>query len=127
MHEFGITSRIVQAAAKAAEENGASKVLRVDLLIGQLTFLSIPQVKLAYDILVKGTPLEGSELAVEESEGLARCANCGHETPVQMRLTEDSNSLPGPLPLFSCPECGSKVDVVKGKECQITGIAIETL
>ena len=47
MHEFGITSRIVQAVLRAAHTNRANKILSVDLLIGQLTFLNPEQVKVA--------------------------------------------------------------------------------
>lgn len=126
MHEFGITSRIVDAVRRVAAQNGATRVLRVDLMIGQLTFLSTPQVKLAYQILVRGTPLEGSELSIVESQGLVRCADCHHEKEISFSLADGPDSLPTPLPLFSCSECGGKVAVVQGKECQITGVALET-
>ena len=53
MHEFGITSKIVAAVQRIAVENGATRLIRVDLLIGQLTFLNPQQVKLAYDLLAK--------------------------------------------------------------------------
>ncbi len=126
MHEFGITSRIVAAVSRVASENGATRVIRVDLLIGQLTFLSPQQVKLAYDLLVKGTPLEGSELAIQASEGLVECRSCRHQREVKVQLPEDPNSFTDPLPLFACSECGGKVDVIKGKECEVTGIAIDS-
>jgi len=125
LHEFGITSRIVEAVARVAEENGASRVVRVDLLIGQLTFLSVHQVKLAYDILVRGTTLEGSELSVMESEGLVQCAECHYEREIRIDLPTGPGNLSGPLPLFSCSKCGGKVVVIKGKECLVTGVALE--
>lgn len=123
MHEFGITSRIVEAVLRIAGENGATRVLEVDLQIGRLTFLNPQQVRFVYDILTKGTLLEGSELSVQEVEGLVECQDCGHQT--EAYLPDDPNSFSDPLPLFSCSKCGGKVIVVKGKECQITGIALE--
>lgn len=126
MHEFGITSRIVDAVSRIAEENGATRVVRVDLLIGQLTFLSGQQVKLVYEILTKGTSLEGSELSIQEGVGLVRCSNCQHEREVTIDLSAEPGGLSAPLPLFSCSECGGKVVVIRGKECQITGIAFES-
>ncbi|MCL5264781.1 MAG: hydrogenase maturation nickel metallochaperone HypA [Chloroflexi bacterium] len=124
MHEFGITSSIAETALRIASENGATKVLRVDLLIGQLTFLSVPQVRFAYEVLAKGTLLEGSELAIQEATGLVECQNCHHLR--EIRLPDDPDALTEPLPLFACPECSGKVVVVKGKECQITGMTFES-
>ena len=125
MHEFGITSRIVDAVSRLAQENGGAKVLRVDLLIGQLTFLSPRQVKLAYEILVKGTPLEGSELLIQDSEGIIECSICGHQRHVTVSMVDDLGNPTEALPLFSCSECGGKISIIKGKECQIVGIALE--
>lgn len=124
MHEFGITSRIVQTVLRVAENNGATKVVEVDLQIGQLTFLNPSQVKLAYDILAKGTLLEGSELSIQEVEGLVKCDACNHEQNV--RMPDDPINSYEPLPLFSCSECGGKVKVIQGKECQVVGVALQT-
>jgi len=125
LHEFGITSRIVDAVSRIAQENGGARVVRVDLLIGQLTFLSVPQVKLAYDFLARGTLLEGSELSVQEVAGRVRCSECQREREVTVNLSQGADALLSPLPLFSCSECGGKVTVIKGKECQIAGVALE--
>ncbi len=114
----------MQTVLRIAGENGATKVVEVDLQIGQLTFLNAEQVKFAYDILAKGTLLEGSELSIQQVEGLVECQACGQQKEV--RLPDDPQSSLEPLPLFSCSECGGKVTVIKGRECQITGVALET-
>jgi hydrogenase nickel incorporation protein HypA/HybF len=72
MHEFGITSRIIETVLRIADENGADAVTQVDLVIGKLTFLNHKQVSLAYGILVKGTILDGSCLNIEEVEGAVK-------------------------------------------------------
>lgn len=122
MHEFGITSRIVEAALSSAEENGASAVKQVDLVIGKLTLLNPEQVKFAYDILVEGTILEGSELSVEEVEGVVRCLSCENEEKVTFSEPQDHFK---PLPLISCSRCRGEVEIIKGKECAIKGIFVE--
>ena len=123
MHEFGITSRIVAAVLRVATENGAGAVARVDLAIGKLTFLNHRQVRLAYDILVKGTILEGSRLEFEEIEGAVKCISCGCEKSASLPAAPWDHA--APLPLFSCPDCGGKVEIIRGKECAVTGIAFE--
>lgn len=124
MHEFGITSRIVETVTRVAEEHQGTKVLGVDLLIGQLTFLSPRQVRLCYEIITKGTQLEGSELRIQDGEAVVCCADCQHETAVSVNM-DDPVGWTQPLPLFACSECGGKVTVVRGKECQVTGITLE--
>ena len=124
MHEFGITSRIVETVTRVAEEHGATRVLGVDLLIGQLTFLSPHQVRLCYEILTKGTPLEGSKISIQDGDAVVRCGDCHHERSVSVNM-DDPDGWTQPLPLFSCAECGGKVTVVKGKECQVTGVTLE--
>ncbi|MBI4319204.1 MAG: hydrogenase maturation nickel metallochaperone HypA [Chloroflexi bacterium] len=126
MHEFGITSRIVQTVFRVADEHGAARVARVDLLVGQLTFLNVDQVKLAYDLLVRGTSLEGSQLLVKESPGRVECSRCHHQRQVDFPSSFDPGGLSEPLPLFSCSECGGEVSIVGGKECQITGLVLES-
>ena len=121
MHEFGITARIVDAVMGAAQENGGNKVLKVDLRIGKLTFLNLEQVRYAYVLLVKGTLLVDSELDIEEVEGVIKCINCLEQKEVHFK-----GECMEPLPLFSCSNCGGKVEIIAGKECLVKGIVVET-
>ena len=63
---------------------------------------------------------------IQEREGLVECRQCHHQQEVRVQLPDDPNSFMDPLPLFACGQCGGKVDIVKGKECEVTGIAIES-
>lgn len=83
MHEFGITSRIVDTVLRAVGEQDAAAVVRVDLLVGQLTFLDPRQVAVAYAILTRGTPLENSKLSIDEGKGLVRCQNCQQTNEIE--------------------------------------------
>lgn len=122
MHEFGITSRIVQAVLRIAENSGTGAVAQVDLVIGKLTFLNHEQVRLAYDVLVRGTVLEGSSLHIESVEGAVRCVACGKEKDVSLSPLRNHYE---PLPLFSCLDCGDRVEIIHGKECTVKGILME--
>ncbi len=120
MHEFGITSRIVDAVMAAIQEEEGNKVLKVDLRIGKLTFLNPEQVRYAYNLLIKETPLVDSELVIEEVEGVIKCINCLEQKEVHFK-----GECMEPLPLFSCASCGGKVDIIAGKECLVMGIIVE--
>lgn len=122
MHEFSMTEMVVKQALASLEEYDVERVERVDLLVGELTFLGEEQMKFAYDVLVKGTVLEGSTLEISRSPALVECPACGFRGPI---THEDNPAFHVTSPVFSCPECGERVKVVSGKECTITGIRAE--
>lgn len=117
MHEVGLTARIVDAVCRAA---GGQRVVRVDLVIGRLTFISVRQVRLAFDLLSPRAGLPGVELDIRRPEGRVRCSDCGLETAVEV-----DEELPVALPgLRSCSVCGGPVTIVGGREFELSGIVV---
>jgi hydrogenase nickel incorporation protein HypA/HybF len=119
VHEFSVTSQVVQSVLAEAEKRGAKKVTEVDLVVGKLTFLGLEQVQFAYEVLAKGTILEDSRLVIEEQEGVVKCSECGYEGGFKY---EDDPMYHVPMPTLKCPQCGSVVKIVAGKECTIKSI-----
>jgi hydrogenase nickel incorporation protein HypA/HybF len=119
VHEFSVTSQIVQSVLAEAEKRGAKKVTEVDLIVGKLTFLGLEQVRFAFEALTKDTILEGAKLVIEEQEGVVKCRNCGYEGGFKY---EDDPLYHVPLPTLKCPKCGSVVEMAAGKECTIKSI-----
>ena len=119
MHEFSVTSQIVQSVLAEAENRKAKKVTEVHLAIGELTFLGIEQVRFAYEVLTKGTILESSKLVIETQKGAVKCDNCGYQGGFKY---EDDPLYHVPVPTLKCPKCGNPVNVVAGKECTIKSI-----
>lgn len=123
MHEFSVTSQIVDSVLKEAEKHGARKVVQVNLAIGKLTFLGIEQVRFAYKLLVKGTKAEKSRLVIKEKDGIVKCSRCGYEGDFKY---EDNPMYHVPMPTLKCPKCDGIVDIVGGKECTIESIKLVT-
>lgn len=121
MHEFSVTSQIVQSVLAEADKRGAKKVTEVDLIIGKLTFLGLEQVRFAYEALTKGTIMDGSKLVIEEQDGVVKCSNCGYEGGFKY---EDDPLYHVPVPTLKCPQCGNMVNIVAGKECIIQSIKL---
>jgi len=119
VHEFSITSQIVQNVLAEAEKRKAKKITEVNLTIGKLTFLGLDQVRFAYEVITKGTIAEGSKLVIEEQEGFVKCSNCGYEGGFKY---EDDPLYHVPVPTLKCPKCSSTVSIVAGKECTIRNI-----
>ena len=121
MHEFSMTTQIVNYVLEEAKKHNAKRVNEVHLIIGKLTFLGVEQVKFAYDLLVKNTIMEGSKLHIEEKNGVVKCSNCGYEGGLKY---EDDPVYHVPSPTLNCPKCGDVVNIVGGKECTIKSIKL---
>lgn len=111
MHELGITQNIVTIVSEYA--NGV-KVRRVLLEIGKLSAIMPDAVQFCFDICTQGTVLEGANLEILETPGLAKCCQCGAEILLEK-------------PFGSC-QCGSlHLDLIAGQELKIKEIEIEEL
>ena len=122
MHEFSVTSQIVQSVLEEAKKRGAKKVLEVHLVIGSLTLLGIDQVRFSYEMLAENTIMKGSRLFIKRRAARVNCGGCGYKGAMRFRKS--------PLyhirsPTLACPRCGSAVEIVEGKECLIRSIKIE--
>lgn len=119
MHEFSFTSQIVRNVLAEAEKHKAKKVAEVHLIVGKLTFLGLDQVQFAYEVLTKGTIMEGSKLIVKEQEGVVRCSQCGYEGDFKYH---DDPLYHVPMPTLKCLQCGNLVKIIAGKECIIKNV-----
>jgi hydrogenase nickel incorporation protein HypA/HybF len=118
VHELAIATSLVDALLELVKKQSSSKVLEVHLRVGKLKVLSIDQLKFSYEILSKGTALEGSLLDVEETPGYTRCTNCHYAE----KLETDDLSFHFILPQMTCPQCGVNLILEGGDECLITRV-----
>jgi len=121
VHEFSVTSQIVEAVLKEAKKHNAKKVVEVRLDIGKLTFLGLEQVRFSYEVLVKGTIMEGSKLYIQEKDGIVECGSCGYKGDFKY---EDDLTYHLPTPTLHCPRCGETVEIVRGRECTIRDVKL---
>jgi hydrogenase nickel incorporation protein HypA/HybF len=118
VHEFSITSSLVETVLELAREKEAKRVLQVNLKIGKLRALSIEQMKFSYRILAKDTLLEGSRLIIEEVPGNVNCSACDYREEFAL---QDETFHFG-VPFLTCPHCGSSMTINGGDECIISKI-----
>jgi len=113
MHEMSIALAIIDAVEAKAREEGAGKISGIDLLIGKLAGIEPESLAFCFSAAAKGTMAEEAVLAIEESEGVAQCGECGLKFPVAFYYAE-------------CPACRSFfVNIVSGKEFVIQSMTIE--
>jgi hydrogenase nickel incorporation protein HypA/HybF len=118
VHELSIATSLVEALSEIAQKQAATKVVAVHLRVGKLRLISLDQLKFSYEILSKGTLLEGSRLAIEETPGFTRCPNCGYAREFETGDMMFHFS----LPTMKCPKCGTDMKIEGGDECLITHV-----
>lgn len=109
----------MQNVLAEAKKRKAKKVAEVYLIVGKLTFLGLDQVRFTYEVLTKGTIMEGSNLIIEEQEGVVECSQCGYEGDFKY---DDDPFYHVPMPTLECLQCGNVVEIIRGKECIIKSV-----
>lgn len=114
MHELPVTQGILDLVLETAQQAGARRVARVDLVIGDMSSIVDDSVQFYFDILGRGTLAEGAILHFRRESAVATCQACGHTWPVS-------------APLFlQCPACGrDRINVAGGKAFYVESIEVD--
>jgi hydrogenase nickel incorporation protein HypA/HybF len=112
MHELAIAESVVDIAVRHA---AGRRVTRVELEVGHLRQVVPSALELAFELVARGTPVEGAELSMRKVSAAGRCRSCGADT-----------ELPG-FPL-ACGSCGGfDVEVMRGEELRVESLEVEEL
>ena len=110
MHELSIAEALVEIAERHAR---GRPVLKVEVAVGHLRQVVPPALEFAWELVARGTALEGAELELREVPAAGSCRSCGADTP---------------LPRFplQCPTCGGfDVEVTRGEELLVEALELE--
>lgn len=120
MHEVSVMASIVEAVLEELKRHDVESVEEVDLVIGEITFLGREQMEFAYEVVTRGTILEGSRLVMHEEKVEVECPSCGYAGPVPYVGGSPDHMIPD----LSCPRCSGAVRVTKGKGCRVTSLRV---
>jgi len=113
MHELGVTENIVNIALTKAGEAQASKVIKINLVVGELAGFVPDCIQFYFDTLSKDTIAQGAVLHFESVPAELRCRDCS-----TIFQPQDA--------LWACPECGGRsVEIFKGRELYIESLEVE--
>ena len=100
-------------ALEKANEAEASKITRINLVVGELSGVVSECVQFYFDFLSKDTLAGGAELSFEMKPTTVRCHKCNNVfTP------QNGN--------WACPECHEAgIEIVSGRECYMESIEVE--
>lgn len=119
LHEFSVMERTVRRILERLNGENYERVLKVRMVVGELTHLSEEQMKFSFQVLTKGTPLEGSVLEIVKKRAKVKCEECSYHGEIPR---VDESYL---LPLFKCPSCGGKLIILEGRECYVDSVEVE--
>ena len=113
MHELGIAKTIYTQVCEEAEKRNISKIISIGIEVGKMAAIVPDSLEFSFEVVTKGTFLEGVRLVIEEIPFSARCEECGHIFEV-----EDYNLV--------CPECeNGQCELISGDEILIKRLEVE--
>lgn len=113
MHELSVTQSILDIVRRHAEQAQAKRVVRINLVIGELSGFVDESIQFYFDFLSRDTPAAGAELAFTRPAIFLRCGACGHEWH-----PTDAD--------WTCPQCNAnRPQVLAGREFYVDSIEIE--
>ena len=114
MHELSIAMSMIEMASEEAARRGAAQVNAVHLKLGALSGVVKDALLFSYELACDGTPLQGSQLIIEDLPVVIFCASCEAE-----RIIESIQS-------FTCPVCGALTpEVISGRQLEVFALEIE--
>ena len=113
MHELSVTEQLLEIVLGHARRAKAERVLKVNLVIGELTSFVGENIQFYFDMLSKETEAEGASLSLSRIPAKATCKQCKMEFH------------PEGVDWF-CPACGGLMEeVMAGREFYVESIEVE--
>ena len=112
MHEQSIVASLLTLALEDAKKDNARRIIKIKLVVGELTGIEKDAVKFYFGFMAKGTAAEGASLEFKYIKPQLRCRDCDIIFP-RDKLK------------FNCPECNKKaIEIVGGRELYIESMEI---
>ena len=82
MHEVTIAQDLLRIIEEETKKHGATRVTRVLVRIGVLSYCVPDSLDFAFTAVSHGTIAEGAKLEIESVPARGKCSNCNEEFPV---------------------------------------------
>lgn len=113
MHELSIVESFLKVAIDHAEKAEAEKIVRINIVVGELSGVVEDSVDFYFNFLSKNSIASEAEINFTQIKTLLRCRNCGE----QFYPERDS---------YQCPKCDDpQVDIIAGRELYVDSIEVE--
>ena len=113
MHELAITQSMLDLVLEEAKKAGATRVDRVNLVVGDMSGVVGESVEFYFGFLAKETIAREAVLSFRNVPTQARCHTCGEVSALGVQD-------------WSCPACGNgSMEIVTGNELYVESIEVE--
>ncbi|HYE36719.1 hydrogenase maturation nickel metallochaperone HypA [Methylocaldum sp.] len=113
MHELSLMQNVRDIIEASRTQQGFRRVRTVRIEVGKLSCVEPDALRFCFDVVMQGTPAEGANLDIIETQGRGVCRSCGGM--VELEALYDS-----------CRLCGShRVDVTAGNELRVRELEVE--
>jgi hydrogenase nickel incorporation protein HypA/HybF len=113
MHELSIAMSLVDLAQEEAQQRGV-QVTALRVKVGALSGVVKEALLSSYEMAAHDTPLQGSQLIIEDVPAVIFCPKCRAPRPISS------------VQLFCCNDCGTLAsEIVQGKELQLVALEIQ--
>ncbi|MCC6751125.1 MAG: hydrogenase maturation nickel metallochaperone HypA [Deltaproteobacteria bacterium] len=113
MHELSLCRELVEVACTEAQRHAVARVRTVRVVVGQLAGVEPEALRFAFEVVARGTAVEGATLELVEELGRARCAPCATEVPLPSRFEP-------------CPRCGGyELSLVAGDRLRLAELEVD--
>jgi hydrogenase nickel incorporation protein HypA/HybF len=120
MHEYAVVDELITSLLPRLD-GIAGRVSAVFVRKGELRILSARALENAFELLARGTRLEGARLEVEDVAAGVRCRDCAYEGRARYFVDEAGHYA---IPVLACPRCGGEVTIVAGRELCVDRVAV---
>lgn len=112
MHEVSLLEDTLELAVKYTQAQGASRIHRLTLRVGQLSGVVPAALQFAFEIVVQGTIAEKAALTIETIPAICYCSNC------------QQNFQP-PDWIYECPTCHQLcAEVLQGRDLELVSLEV---
>jgi hydrogenase nickel incorporation protein HypA/HybF len=113
MHEMSIAQSVLDIILQESRNHQISRVFSVALKVGELSAVETESLRFCFDLVARGTPIEGARLEIERVQVTCRCRDCGSDFTLKELV-------------FSCPNCGGAgVEMLTGRELSVESFEAE--
>jgi hydrogenase nickel incorporation protein HypA/HybF len=110
---MSIAQSIIEVVDEQLRNLPPRKVVSVKVKIGGLTAVEPGSLSFCFDVISKGTILDGAQLDIEEVPIQGHCADCNQDFIVEKFF-------------FACPVChNANVKLISGEELLVDSIEVE--
>ena len=113
MHELSLCEGVLQILEEQSLQQGFRRVNTVWLEIGVLSGVEIEAMRFGFDVVTKGSSVEGARLEIIDIPGTAWCMQCMDTVVIRQRFD-------------LCPQCGGyQLQVTGGEQMRIKELEVE--